>query len=156
MPESARQAINDFLAQKRIALVGASRNPKDFNARVFRDLRSLGYDVVPVNPGAKEIEGVPCYECVQEIQPPVGAALVMTKAETAATIVNDCWEAGIKRVWLYRASGKGAVSPAAVDFCKQNGISVVPGFCPYMFLPGAAWVHRMHGALLKITRAYPT
>jgi uncharacterized protein len=156
VPESARQAIDGFLAQKRIALVGASRNPKDFNALMFRDLRRLGYDVVPVNPGAKEIDGVPCYECVQDIDPPVQAALIMTKQDTAATVVNDCREAGIKRVWLYRASGKGAVSAAAVDFCNRNGISVVPGFCPYMFLPGTGLVHRFHAGFLRITRAYPS
>ncbi len=155
MPESARQAISAFLEQKRIALVGASRNPKDFNALMFRDLRRLGYDVVPVNPSAKDIDGVPCYERVQQIDPPVQAALIMTKPDTAAAVVNDCLEAGIKRIWLYRAVGQGAVSAAAVDFCNRNGISVVPGFCPYMFLPGAAWFHRLHAGFLRITRAYP-
>jgi hypothetical protein len=156
VPESARQAIADFLAQKRIALIGASRNPRDFNATMFRDLRRHGYDVVPVNPNAKEIDGVPCYERVQEINPGVDAALVMTKPDAAAMVVKDCREAGIKRVWLYRATGQGAMSAAAVDFCRSNGISVVPGFCPYMFLPGTAWFHRMHGVFLKITRSYPT
>lgn len=155
MSESTRQAIQDFLAQKRIALVGASRNPKDFNTCMFRDLREQGYDVVPVNPGAKEIDGVPCYESVQAIQPPVDAVLIMTRADAAATVVNDCQQAGIKRIWLYRASGKGAVSDAAIDFCKRNGITVVPGACPYMFLPKTAWVHRLHGAFLKIFGAYP-
>jgi predicted CoA-binding protein len=153
--ESTREAIADFLAQKRIAFIGASRNPKEFAARLFADLRTAGYDVVPVNPGAKEIAGLKCYESVQEIDPPAQAALVMTKADVAATVVNDCWEAGIKRVWLYRAAGAGAVSAAAVDFCRKNGIRVVPGYCPYMFLPETAWIHRMHGMLLKITRAYP-
>jgi len=156
MSESSREAISEFLAQKRIAVVGASRNPKDFNAAMFRNLRQHGYDAVPVKPGAKEIEGVPCYACLQEIDPPVQAALVMTKPDTAETIVNDCWEAGIKRVWLYRAGGQGAVSPAAVDFCKKNGISVIPGFCPNMFLENTEWFHRLHGVLMKLTGAYPS
>ncbi|MGE5646637.1 MAG: CoA-binding protein [Acidobacteriota bacterium] len=155
MPETTRQAIDGFLAQKRIALVGASRNPRDFNTCLFRDLRKQGYDVVPVNPAAKEIEGVPCYDSVQAIQPPVEGVLVMTRPDTAATVVNDCRQAGIKRIWLYRATGKGAVSDAAIDFCNRNGISVVPGYCPYMFLPQTQWVHRLHGAFLKITRKYP-
>jgi uncharacterized protein len=156
MPESTRQAIAEFLAVKRIAVVGAGRNPTDFNFRLFHDLRSHGYDAIPVNPKAKEIDGVPCYACVQDIDPPVDAALVMTKPDAAETIVNDCWEAGIKRVWLYRATGQGAVTPAAVDFCRRNGIAVIPGYCPYMFLPETAWFHRMHGVFLKITRAYPS
>jgi len=100
MPESTRQAISDFLAQKRIALVGASRNPKDFNRTMFRSLRSRGYDVVPVNPSAKEIDGVPCYGSVKQIDPPVEGVLVMTPPAAAQAVVNECQEAGIKRVWL--------------------------------------------------------
>jgi predicted CoA-binding protein len=65
MVESTRQAITDFLAQKRIAVVGASRNAKDFNTGLLRDLRRHGYDAVPVNPNATEIEGARCFPRVQ-------------------------------------------------------------------------------------------
>ncbi len=155
MPESTREVISDFLAQKRIAVVGVSRNPKDFNTGLFRDLRKSGYDAVPVNPGASEIEGVPCYARVQDIQPPADAALVMTKPELTDKVVSDCHEAGIGRVWLYRATGKGAVTPSAIEFCAQNNMRVVPGFCPYMFLPQTPWFHRFHGFLLRIVGKYP-
>jgi predicted CoA-binding protein len=155
MAETARQAISDFLAQKRIAVVGASRNPKDFNAILFHDLRLRGYDAVPVNPHAKEIDGVRCYARVQEIEPPVEGVLVMTKPEAADAIVEDCLKAGVRRVWLYGMAGKGAASPRVVELCRRNGIAVVPGFCPYMFLPGTQWFHRLHGAFLKIARKYP-
>ena len=43
---------NEFLAQRRIALVGVSRNPRDLSRTLFRELRRRGYDVVPVNPDA--------------------------------------------------------------------------------------------------------
>ena len=73
----------------------------------------------------------------------------------ALRVVRDGAEAGIRRVWLYRAAGKGAVSAKAVDFCRGNGIQVVEGYCPYMFLPGAAFPHRAHGFLMKLTNRYP-
>jgi predicted CoA-binding protein len=155
MPETVRQTISDFLAQKRIAVAGASRNPKDFNTLLFHDLRQHGYDAVPVNPNAKEIDGVPCYARVQEIQPPVEGVLVMTKPEAAGAIVEDCVKAGIRRVWLYGVAGGGAASPQVVDQCRKSGIAVVPGFCPHMFLSGTPWFHRLHGALLKIVGKYP-
>jgi predicted CoA-binding protein len=50
----ALEIIEDFLAQKRIALVGLSRQPKDFSVMLFEELCRRGYDVVPVNPGAAE------------------------------------------------------------------------------------------------------
>jgi predicted CoA-binding protein len=79
----------------------------------------------------------------------------MTKPDVAQGVVKDCQQAGIKRVWLYRVSGTGAVSPAAVEFCEKNGITVIPGFCPYMFLAGTQWFHRLHGAVLKLVGKYP-
>jgi uncharacterized protein len=155
MPTTSLRSIREFLALKRIAVAGASRNPNDFNTRLFRDLRSQGYDAVPVNPQASEIGGVPCFKSVAEIDPPVEGVLVMTPAGQAEKIVGDCQRAGIRKVWLYRAAGAGAVSAAALEFCAQNGMDVVAGFCPYMFLPGASWFHRFHGTLLKITGRYP-
>ena len=147
--------IQDFLAQKRIAVVGASRNPKDFNAALFREFATRGYDVVPVNPNAKEIEGRPCFDSVQDVKPPVDAALILTPPNTTDTVVKDCAEAGVKRVWMFRAAGKGAVSPSAVEFCRREGIRVVPGHCPLMFLSKTGFPHRLHGFILKVIGRYP-
>ncbi len=151
---SSLEDIQDFLAQKRIAVVGVGRDPKDFNHKMFQSFRELGYDAVPVNPHAKEVEGAPCFPSVQEIEPPVDAVLIMTPAATTDTIAKDCADAGVKRIWMYRAAGQGAVSQAAVEFCQRNGIRVVDG-CPYMFLPNTPWFHRLHGFLVKITGNYP-
>jgi hypothetical protein len=64
-------------------------------------------------------------------------------------VVKDCAEAGIRRVWMHRGVGAGAVSPRAVAFCHEHGLSVVEGACPYMYLPGAGLVHRVHGWLQR-------
>jgi predicted CoA-binding protein len=44
------EIIEDFLAQKRISMIGVSRNPKDFSAALFEELRKRGYEVIPINP----------------------------------------------------------------------------------------------------------
>ena len=51
----------------------------------------------------------------------------MTSPEGTDEAVADCAAAGIPRVWMYRAGGKGAVSEKAIDFCQSHGITVVPG-----------------------------
>ena len=56
---------------------------------------------------------------------------------------------------MYRATGKGAVDPYAVEFCEKNGIEVVVGECPFMFLPQTGFVHRLHGFCKKLTGRYP-
>jgi uncharacterized protein len=149
------ETIEDFLAQKRVAMVGISRDPKNFSVQLFEELCRRGYDVVPVNPNTTEVKGRRCFPRLQDIQPPVETVLLMTSPEATETVVNDCAEAGIQRVWMYRAAGKGAVSPKAVQFCRERGIQLVPGECPFMFLPQAAGFHRFHGFVRKITGRYP-
>jgi predicted CoA-binding protein len=131
--------IHDFLARRRIAIVGVSQQPKDFSRSLFRAFCERDFDVVPVNPKAQEIEGRPCFARVQDIQPPVEGALLMTAPAVTDEVVKDCAATGIPRVWMFRRS------PAAVSFCEANGIAVVAGECPFMFFPKTGLIHRFHG-----------
>lgn len=149
------ETVEDFLAQKRIALVGISREPKDLSVLLFEELCRRGYDVVPVNPNLPQVLGKSCFARIQDIHPPVEAALLMTSPEITDRVVADCAEAGIRRIWMYRAIGQGSVSSKALAYCRERGIHVVPGECPFMFLPAAGTVHRLHGFVRKITGRYP-
>ena len=155
IPTPSLETIEEFLAQKRIAMIGVSRNPKDFSASLFGEMQRRGYDVVPVNPKASEVMGRPSFARVQDIQPPVDGALLMTTPEVTDAVISDCAAAGIRRVWMYRAGGKGAVSEKALAFCQEHGIQVVPGQCPFMFLAGVGGVHKFHGFVRKILGTYP-
>jgi hypothetical protein len=68
----------------------------------------------------------------------------MTSAAVTESVVRDCADAGVARVWLFRGGAKGSVSEEAVQFCNERGIAVVPGECPLMFLPGTGFIHRVH------------
>ncbi len=149
------ETIEDFLAQKRIAMAGISRDPASFSVNLFEELCRRGYEVVPVNPNAAEVHGRRCFARVQDVQPPVEAVLLMTSPEATETVVKDCADAGVHQVWMYRGTGKGAVSENAVAFCQAQGMRVVAGQCPFMFLPDTAGFHRFHGFIRKITGRYP-
>lgn len=148
-------AIQDFLAQKRIALVGYSHDPQHFSRAVWKELAERGYELFAVNPGATELDGHPVYPRVAAVPGGVDAALVMTSAAHADEVVQDCIAAGVRRVWLYRAVGDGAVSEAAVRRATEAGLSLVPGECPLMFVKDAAFIHRLHGGWKKLTGTYP-
>jgi predicted CoA-binding protein len=147
--------IRDFLAHKRIAVVGVSHDPKDFSRSLLRTLRQRGYDAVAVNPHVSFVDDVRCFRTLAEIKPPVDGALVVTSPAITDEVVQECARLHIPRVWMYRAGGKGAVSPQAVEFCEEHGIAVVPGECPYMFLQGESWFHRLHGFIKIISGSYP-
>ena len=152
---TTRKTIDDFLGVKRRAVVGVSRKPKDFTRSLFRELRLRGYDVVPVHPEASEMDGVPAVARVAEVSPPVEGALLLTSPAVTGQVVRECQEAGIRRIWMYRAVGAGAVGPEAVEFCETNGMSVVAGECPFMFLPGSGFPHNFHGFCKKMLGSYP-
>jgi uncharacterized protein len=149
------ESIEDFLAQKRIAIVGMSREAKSMSEMVFKELSRRGYDVVPVNPNVQEVMGRKCFARVQDIQPPVDAALLMTSPAVTEEVVNDCAACGIKRVWMHRGVGQGSVSGKAIEVCRERGIRVIPGECPLMFLPQRGGIHSLHGFIRKLMGRYP-
>ena len=147
--------VREFLAQKRFAFVGVSRQSKDFSRMLFREFKTRGYEPVPVHPEVGEIEGARCFAHLRDIQPPVDSVLLMTAPSVTNVLVQECVEAGIRRVWFYRGATQGAVTTSALQMCEANGIRTIPGECPFMFFEGASWFHRFHGLVKKITGAYP-
>ena|SRR5579871_3445700 len=152
---AALQNIRAFFALRRFAVVGVSRDSKDFSRLLFHEFVSRGFEPVPVNPDASEIEGRKCFARLGEIQPPVEGALFMTPPAVTDALVCDCPQAGIQRVWMFRGAGKGAATPQAIQYCESHGIQVIPGECPFMFLPHGAWYHRFHGLIRRIAGSYP-
>ena len=154
-PQTSLETIHEFLAQKRIALIGVSREPRSFSVMLFQELLRCGYDVIPVNPHTPNVLGHPCFARVQDLKPPVKAALLITSPQVTETVVADCARAGIHFVWIHRGIGTGAVSATAVTFCRARGMEVIAGECPFMFLHSSGGVHRIHGFWHKITGRYP-
>jgi len=152
---NSRKSIDSFLNHKRLAVVGVSRNAKDFSRSLFRELQSRGYDLVPVNPNAEEIEGIPAVASVKDASPAVEGALLMTESHVSGGVVRECYDAGIQDIWLYRAAGTGAVSRSALDFCDEKQMNVVNGECPFMFLPQNGFPHNFHGFCRKMLGRLP-
>jgi predicted CoA-binding protein len=140
----SQAVIDEFLTHKRLAFVGASHDPKEFSAGVYRELKRHGYVLHPVNPHASEIDGDPCVATVDELPDDLEGAIVMVPAEAASAVVEACIGRGLPRVWLHKGGGPSSVSDEAVALCHEHGIEVVDGACPMMFLDDAAWFHRVH------------
>ena len=113
--------IRDFLAQKRFAFIGVSRQPKDFSRALFREFKTRDYEPVPVHLEAAEIEGAPCFAHLRDIQPPVDSVLLMTSPAVTNVVVQECVDAGIKRVWFYRGGGQGALTQSACNSARPTG-----------------------------------
>ncbi len=152
---TTKKQVDDFLALKRIAIVGVSRDPKGFSNVMWQEFRQRRYEAIPVNPLATEIDGQPCFAKVGDIKPGVDGVLIMTSKKSTDQVVHDCAEAGVKHVWMYGGMAPGASTSSAVAFCAQNDIDVVDGLCPYMFLSGTPAFHAPHRVWKKLTGSYP-
>lgn len=58
---TTRAAIDDFLKQKTLAIIGISRGGKKFGNACYKELKAHGYRLFPINPYAEMIQGERCY-----------------------------------------------------------------------------------------------
>ena len=139
-----RPGAEEFVAEKRIAVVGVSRT-RGFGNMAFKALRQKGYDVYPVNANADEVEGVRCYRRLADVPgPPPAVVAVVPPAETEK-LVADCVRLGVKRLWMQQ----GSESEAAIRAAELAGLSVVHHACVLMYARPTG-VHRWHAAWQRL------
>jgi len=147
-----QDAVDDFLSQKTLALVGASRSGKKFGNAILKELKAKGYEVLPVHPEAKEIQGTPCFASLAVLPKPVGGVVLVVPPRQAETLIEEAVKAGIPRVWLQQ----GSSSPEVLALCARKGLTVIHGECILMFAQPAGGVHRFHHWLWGVLGKLPT
>ncbi len=151
------QKVTDFLAQRRIAVAGVSRARQDAANLIYRRLKARGYEVFPVNPNATVIDGDRCFPAVASIPGGVDGVVIATRPAVTETIVHQCLEDRIPRVWMHQSlvhSGT-SVSSAAVEFCRQHHIDAIAGGCPLMYGKTADVGHRCMRLIMRLTGGLP-
>jgi uncharacterized protein len=134
--------VHDFLAQKRIAVVGVSDKRETGCNMGYRRFKEAGYAVYAVNPHLTTFDGAPCYPDLNSIPEKPDAVFILANPGVTDQIVQQCVDLGIKHVWMHcmmgtksgLAANMTSVSPGAVQMCHENGIAVIPGSCPNQFL----------------------
>jgi len=151
------ERIRDFLAQQRIAVTGIS-STRDLTGNViYRKLKAAGYQVFAVHPTTPTFDGDPCYPALSAIPGGAEGVVIVNRPEVTNAIVHQCADAGIRRVWMHQSLMKAgtSVSPEAVRVCQEQGISVIAGACPMMFVRGADFGHRCMRLMLRLTGGLP-
>jgi uncharacterized protein len=151
--------VEDFLAQKRIAVAGVSRDESHHPVGnlIFRRLKKTGHEVFAVNPNLQTFEGQPCYPDLRSIPGGVDGVVVITRPEVTTEIVRDCSAAGVPRVWMHQSVLTGtSVSREAVAWCDAHDIRVIAGACPMMFGPGVDFGHACMRGILRLMHKLPS
>lgn len=137
---NSKKSVDEFLAQKNIAVAGVSRNIKKFGNVIYRELKKKGYNVFAVNPNINEFEGEKCYPNLADVPVKPDAVLINVPPKSALKVLEDANTTGIKRVWLQQ----GSQSDEAVKYCKENEIECVSNECILMFAEPEAFMHKFH------------
>ena len=134
--------VQDFLAQKKIAVVGVSDKRETGCNLNYKKFKDNGYQVYAVNPRIPTYDGAPCYPDLKSLPEKPDAVFILASPKVTDQIVQQCVDLGIQCVWMHcmmgtklgLAAGMTSVSASAVEMCRANGITVIPGSCPNQFL----------------------
>jgi len=150
--EKARQVdVDDFLGQKKIAVVGVSRKSTKFGNAVYKEMKKKGYTVYAVNPNMEEYMGEPCYRDLKSLPEKVDGVVIVVHPSKAIHAVTDAKEAGITHIWLQQ----GSYSDEAYRFCKDNNINVIAKECILMFVAPVDSIHKFHRWLWMVFGKLP-
>ena len=122
---STGDAVGRMLAARRVAVVGLSDDATRASHGVASYLRSVGKEVVPVNPNYATVMGLKCYGSLEEVPGPIDVVDVFRRPEHCADVVRSAVAVGARGVWLQT----GIVSPEAERIAREAGIDFVQDRC---------------------------
>ncbi|HXX92331.1 MAG TPA: CoA-binding protein [Planctomycetota bacterium] len=121
-PEAIRRVL---LGSKTVAVVGASPKPERDSYQIARHLIDLGYDVIPVNPGASEILGRKCYPDLKSIPKKIDIVDVFRAPEHVPPVAEEAILVKAECLWLQ----SGIVHDPAAQKASDAGLYVVQDRC---------------------------
>jgi predicted CoA-binding protein len=135
-----------FWQGKNYAVVGVSDKKIKFGNAVFREMQRRGYKVFPVNQKLNLFEDQMCYNSLSEVSDPLDGVIIIAGPEGAKKAVRECINLGITKIWLY----PGSKRDEAINLAKENGIELIHGACPLLFLEPVKFPHSLHRWIAKL------
>ncbi|MBT3253702.1 MAG: CoA-binding protein [Candidatus Marinimicrobia bacterium] len=142
--------IESFLAEKKLALAGASSKANKFGNMVYKELCNKGYELHITHPVASEINGVACSGSLADLSAEVGGLINVVPPAQTEKLVREAHSAGIMKIWMQQ----GSESPEAIQYCKEHEMEVVHGECILMFSQPRG-LHKFHHWLWGIFGKLP-
>ena len=154
--ETITSLAHDFLSQPSIAVVGISSSKQTVANGVYKKLKTGTRTVYAVGKNTASFESAPCYPDLASLPFPVQGVFLAVKQENTERIIDECIKLKIPRVWMHNMGGTSfsagsSATPQAVQKCRDNNISVIPGACPMMFCENADVGHKCIKWFLNIT-----
>ncbi len=130
--ERATLSESDLITQilnssKTIAVVGLSDNRLRASHHVAEYLKSVGYQIVPVNPNVTEVLGEKSYQRLQDVPVPVDIVDIFRRPEFVPEIVDGAVQIRARCVWMQ----EGVIHGEAAERARSAGLLVIMNLCMF-------------------------
>lgn len=139
--------LDRIFKPQRIALIGASQNPKSVSGTVLKNLVGSGFRgvVYPVNPAHESVLGVQCWPDLGALPRSPDLAVICSPAGEVPAVVRACGDAGVRGVVIisagFRETGpEGAALEQRVrtEVRRFDGMRVLGPNCLGFIVPEAS------------------
>lgn len=138
--------IDDFIKSKKIAVVGMSRSGKKFGNYACKELKSKGYEIYPVHPEAKEIDGLICSPDLKSLNGKVDGIWISLPPQKVSQVLEEVSEIGLHNIWLQQ----GAWSEDVQKTIDRLHLKVVSKKCILMYAQPVQSIHKFHRTIKGI------
>jgi predicted CoA-binding protein len=138
--------IDDFIASKRIAVLGMSRSGKKFGNMAAKELRAKGYEIFPVHPDVQEIDGLTCYPNLKSLAGKVDGVWISIPPKNVPSVLEDAAQIGLKNIWLQQ----GAWSKEVQETIDNLQLPVISKKCIMMYAAPVHSIHKFHRTIKSI------
>jgi predicted CoA-binding protein len=119
---------------KRVAVIGASSDPRKFGNRAVRSFVRSGYEVLPVNPNETTIEGLRAWRSVADIPGPIDMVTFYVPPEIGIGLIEDVAAARPAEVWF----NPGSEDDRLIERARELGLRPILA-CSIIGAGESAW-----------------
>ncbi len=120
-------SMRHVLVPASVAVIGASRRPGSVGRAILQNIISGGFTgpVYPVNPGAAELDGIPCVPSAAALPDEVDLAIIAVPAEAVLGTAEDCGQRGVKALVVIAAGLSGPARAELLEICRRHSMRMV-------------------------------
>lgn len=113
--------IKEMLSRKNWAVLGATSRKEKFGYKITKCLMDYGYNVYPINPNCKEIDGEKCYSSIEELPVIPDCIDFVVPPQTSIKAIEELDPSKIKYLWFQ----PGTYNEDVINFAKEKGFTIV-------------------------------
>ena len=103
---------------KRVAVIGASNDPRKFGNRAVRSFVRRGYEVLPVNPHETTVEGLPTWRSIADVPGPIDMVTFYVPPDIGLGLLEDVAAVRPAEVWF----NPGSEDDRLIERARELGL----------------------------------